>query len=160
MLLWLLLGLQGLLRFFRNYSESTRLFALAIFALNGYMLMHVMQIREYPMYLALLIWSSCFLFEVLELAPDVPWRSRWPALAGYGVLMGLFFHSQPYSVFALAAQVLIALTWNKDRLASFRRMALSYAIAAVIAAPGIILALGIKAGVWDRRASTLTLAAG
>ena len=36
--LWLLLGLQGLLRFFRNYSESTRLFALAIFALNGYML--------------------------------------------------------------------------------------------------------------------------
>ena len=155
--LWLLLGLQGLLRFFRNYSESTRLFALAIFALNGYMLMHVMQIREYPMYLALLIWSSCLLFEVLELAPDVPWRRRWPALAGYGVLMGLFFHSQPYCVFALAAQVLIALTWNKDRLASFRRMALSYAIAAVIAAPGIILALGIKAGVWDRRASTLTL---
>ena len=160
--LWLLLGLQGLLRFFRNYSESTRFFAMAVFALNGYMLMHVMQIREYPMYLALLIWSSCFLFELLELASDVPWRRRVPTLVGYGVLMGLFFYSQPYSVFALAAQVLIVLTWNRNRLASFRRMALSYAIAAAITAPWIVVFLvryhgTINPGVYDRRASTLAL---
>src|SRR5579872_3908424 len=131
--LWLLLSLQGLLRFFRNYSEMTRLFALMIFALNGYLMMHVLQVREYPMYLALLIWSSCLLFEILELPPGVAWRRKWPLLAGYGVLAGLFFYSQPYSVFALAAQFAMLLTVKVNRSSFFRQMLLSYTIAAAIA---------------------------
>jgi len=157
--LWLLLGLQGLLRFFRNYAEATRFFALAIFALNGFLMMNVMQVREYPLYLTLLIWSSCLLFEILELAVDASRRHRWSLLIGYGVLMGLFFYTQPYSVFALAAQFAMLLTVKTNRSVFFRQMAVSYVIAAAIIAPWILLKLhaGFNVGLWDARPATLSL---
>jgi len=156
--LWLMLSLQGLLRFFRNYAEPTRLFAMAIFALNGFLMMHVMQIREYPLYLALLIWSSCLLFEILELPAGVSWLRTWSLLIGYGILMGLFFYTQPYSVFALAAQLTMLLTVKTSRPAIFRLLR-SYAIAAVMIAPWIIMRLrtGVNVGLWDARAPTLAL---
>jgi hypothetical protein len=158
-LLWLMLSLQGLLRFFRNYSEMTRLFAIFILALNGFMLMHVMQIREYPLYLALQIWSSCLLMEILELPPNTPTRSRWPLFAAYGALLGFFFYSLAYSVFTIAAQVVMALARKKNLFVSLRQMALSYAIAAVTIAPWIVLRLraGINVGLWDSRPATLAL---
>ncbi len=158
-LLWLMLGLQGLLRLFRNYSEATRFFAISIFALNGFTLMHVMQIREYPLYLALQIWSSCLLMEILELPPDVARRKRWPLLAGYGALMGLFFYTQPYAVFTLAAQVVMAFARRKNVLASLREMAISYGIAAAAITPWIVLRLrsGLDPGQWDPRPRTFAV---
>ena len=157
--LWLLLGLQGLLRFFRGYAEAARFFALAIFALNGFLMMHVMQVREYPLYLTLLIWSSCLLFEILELPADASRRHRWTLLIGYGVLMGLFFYTQPYSVFALAAQIAMVLTVKTNRLVFFRQIAVSYAIAVAITAPWILSRLhaGLRVGLWDTRPATLAL---
>jgi hypothetical protein len=158
-LLWLMLSLQGLLRLFRKYSEATRIFALSIFALNGFTWMHVMQIREYPLYLALQIWSSCLLMEILELPPNVARRREWPLYAGYGVLMGLFFYTQPYAVFTLAAQVVMALARKKNVLGSLREMALSYVIAAAAITPWVILRLrsGLNAGQWDPRPHTFAV---
>ena len=158
-LLWVMLSLQGLLRLFRNYSESTRLFAMSLFALNGFTLMHVMQIREYPLYLAMQIWSSCLLMEVLELPPNVARRKGWPLLAGYGGLMGLFFYTQPYAVFTLAAQVVMAFARKKNVLGSLREMALSYVIAAAAITPWIILRLrsGLNVGQWDSRPHTFAV---
>jgi uncharacterized membrane protein len=158
-LIWLILGLQGLLRLFRNYSEATRLFAMFIFALNGFMLMHIMQIREYPLYLALQIWSSCLLMEILELPPNVARRGEWPLFAGYGALMGLFFYTQPYAVFTLAAQVVMALARKKNVLGSLREMALSYVIAAAAITPWVILRLrsGLNVGQWDTRPHTFAV---
>jgi len=158
-LLWLMLSLQGLLRLFRNYTEGTRLFAMSTFALNGFVLMHMMQIREYPLYLALQIWSSCLLMEILELPPNVARRKEWPLFAGYGALMGLFFYTQPYAVFTLAAQVVMALARKRNVLVSLREMALSYVIAAAAITPWIILRLrsGMNVGHWDTRPQTLAV---
>jgi hypothetical protein len=161
-LLWLMLSLQGLLRLFRAYDELTRLFAVVIFALNGYMLMHVMQIREYPMYVAFMIWSSCIMFELLE-APEAPsLRHWWPKLLGYGVLMALLFYSHPYSIFALAAQVVMVFTKKDNRGRFVRVMAVSYGTALILAAPWLVMVYERttqKAGMgsWDTRRQTLSL---
>jgi hypothetical protein len=160
--LWLVFSLQGLLRLFRGYNELTRLSAVIIFALNGFMIMHVMQIREYPMYVAFLIWSSCVLFELLDKAEQPSFGKWWPKLLGYGALVALLFYSHPYSIFALAAQVIMVLTKKEYRWQRVRLITISYVAAALLALPWLIVVLRhptAKAGVgsWDSRQPTLSL---
>jgi len=161
-ILWLLAALQGLLRFFRGYGVFTRLFALVILALNGFMLMHVMQIREYPMYVALMLWSGCLCFEVLETPGPPPFRQWWGRLAGYGLAMALLFYAHVACVFAFAAQAVILLTRKPNRPAFLRGLAFAYAVAAALVTPWLVTIYvrfpnKIDPGSWDRRQATFTL---
>ena len=137
-ILWLLCGALGLVRFFRTYSMRTRVFAVVIYALNGYMMMHVMEIREYPMTLAFMIWSGCLCFELLELPASAPWWEWWSRLIAYGFVVALLFYSHPYGAFPLAAQVVMVLTRMKDKGLFLTRMACAYILAAILAAPWLL----------------------
>lgn len=159
---WFWLGARGVLRFFRDYSERTRLFGLAVFALNGFVLLNVMQIREYPMFLALMFWTSILCFEILEMPAEAPWGNWWPRLAGYGALAALLFYTHVFSLFALAAQAVVFLARKQDRRRFLRRLMLSYGVLAALVLPWVFListryAAKLDPGVWDRRTPGIKL---
>ena len=161
-ILWLLAALQGLLRFFRDYSDYTRIFGILILALNGYMLMNVMQIREYPMYVALTIWSSCLFFELLESPGPPRFLQSSVRLAAYGVSMGLLFLVHAGGGFAIAAQAVMLLFRRQNRAAFLRNIAFSYAVAAAVVLPWLLTIYlrfpnKLKQGIWDRRPATMAL---
>lgn len=157
----LVAALKGLLRLFRREPPAVRLFALAIFGLNGFLFMHVLQVREYTLYLALFIWSSCFAFDLVELPEAPSWRRSWPTIVAYGLLAALLFYSHVYSVFALAAQAVV-LAWPREhRAARLRAAAVAYGIAAALAAPWIVATFlhfptKLHPGAWDGRPATWT----
>ncbi len=159
---WLLVAALGLLRLFRSYPPWTRLFGVLVLTLNGYMLMQVMQIREYPMYVALAIWSSCLFFEVLEAPGPPPLRRFWPRLVAHGVLLALLFYCHVYCVFVLAAQAVLLLTRRENRLAFLRAAAVSYGTAAALVLPWLVWVYlrfpgKVDPGIWDHRPPTLSL---
>ena len=161
-ILWLIIGLQGMLRLFREYSVYTRLFGILIYALNGFMLMNVLQVREYPMYVALMIWSTCLCFEILETPGPPPFRQWWGRLAAYGAMMALFFYAHVDCVFALVAQVLMLLARKENRRAFLRSVSFSYAVAAALVLPWLVTIYirfpnKVDLGSWDHRPATFTL---
>jgi hypothetical protein len=159
---WLLLAVLGLIRLFRTHSPWTQLFGVAVLTLNGYLLMHVMQIREYPMYVALAVWASCLYFEVLEVPGPPPLRVWWPKLLAYAIVVSLLFYCHVYSVFLLAAQVALLLSRRENRAAFLRGIALAWGMAALLVLPWLVTIYlrfprKVDPGIWDYRPSTFAL---
>lgn len=101
----LLLGLWGLLRLARPWPPLARLFLLFLFGTSGSIVMHTMQIREYPLYLTTSIWSIAFYFELFD-APPGPWKQTAVPWAGYALTGILGYYTHTFFLLILLAQLL------------------------------------------------------
>jgi len=116
-ILELFLAIAGLLRLVKHWRPAARLFLVFSFATNGFYLMHVMQFREYPLYVAVAIWSSVYYMRLRELAGE-SLRKVAPAWAVY-VLIGIFgYYTHIYFVVLLGAQAVYAF-WPQERWKAF-----------------------------------------
>ncbi len=131
--LWL--SLQGLLALSTTWRLLPRLFLIGVFAFNAYLIMHVLQIREYILGVAFYIWST---WLVLHLAGR-PLRGTWTepvVFAAYGVLLTLGFYVQTWVVFvALAQGVFLVMPRRPDRWRFYAHLAGSYLIVLAATVP-------------------------
>ncbi|MDI1248209.1 MAG: hypothetical protein PSV13_04920 [Lacunisphaera sp.] len=122
--LWL--SLQGLLALSVTWRLLPRLFLLGAFSFNAYLLMHVLQIREYILGVTFYIWSSWLVLQLLERKLQrIWWDTAW--FTAYGLLLILGFYVQTWVVFVAAAQGLfLVVRRHRDRWRFHAHLALSY----------------------------------
>ena len=122
------LCLLGLLALSREWRLVPRLFLLGVFSFNAYLLMHVLQIREYVAGIAIYIWSTFVVLELDRLALGRPRAAaRW--FAAYGVLLTTGFYLQSWVVFPAIGQGLFLLLRRRARWGRFLALlVLAYAI--------------------------------
>lgn len=124
--LWL--SLQGMLVMSRGWPPLSRLFLLLFFGLNSYILMHVLQIREYIVAVAFYVWSSWLVLQLVDRRlgrswPDCGW------FAAYGFLLTAGFFTQAWVVFPAIGQLLfLVLTRKSERVRFYVHLAVSYLI--------------------------------
>ena len=122
--LWV--SLMGLVVLTREWRLTPRLFLLGIFGFNAYLIMHVLQIREYIAGVAFYIWSTWFVLR-LDARPlgrtwaDVGW------FTAYGLLLATGFYLQSWIVFpAIGQGLFLAVRRGPGRLRFYAHLALSY----------------------------------
>ena len=144
----LLLTLTGLLRLFRSWPNLTRLFLCFAFALNGFFLMNVMQLREYPLYIALVTWSTVAYFELYDTAVgDRTKLIRWWCIYALLGILGYYAHS--YFVFTLLCHAIFAI-WRKEQRLRFILTVYSAIACVVLAAlPWILFLMNKFPGRFD-----------
>jgi len=111
-------SIAGILRLFRAWAPGPKLFLTALFTFNGYLILNIMQVREYPLYLSLVIWSTVFYFELYDgfntLAPRRFWR-LWAAYVFTGIL-GYYTHI--FFILIFVAQAIFAF-WRSKQAKGF-----------------------------------------
>lgn len=134
-LLFLWIALQGLLALSRDWRLLPRLFLVGAFSFNAYLLMHVLQIREYTAGVAFYVWSTWFVLRLDTRVLARPWADvGW--FAGYGVLLVLGFYTQSWVVFPAVGQCLFLIARRREsRWRFYALLALSYLIVLVAAEP-------------------------
>ncbi|MDB6079098.1 MAG: hypothetical protein JWO82_2845 [Akkermansiaceae bacterium] len=120
--------LAGLLALSAGWRLAPRLFLLGLFGFNAYLLMHVLQIREYIVGVAFYVWSTWLVLR-LDRRPlgrawaDVAW------FAAYGLLLTFGFFVQSWVVFpAIGQGLFLVLRRRGDWLRFHAHLALSYVI--------------------------------
>lgn len=127
-LFFLWVSLRGLLTLSRNWAAVPRLFLIVVFSFNAYLLMHVLQIREYIVGIAFYIWSSWLVLK-LDNRPLGRLRADLAWFVGYGLLLTLGFYTQTWIVFPAIGQFLFLVVRPpapKGRF--FAHLAISYGI--------------------------------
>jgi hypothetical protein len=130
------LCLAGLLALSQGWRDRDRLFLLVTFSLNAFLLMHVLQIREYVFGLAFYVWSTWLVLRLDRREFSDPMRdTAW--YSGYGLLLLLGFFTQSWVVFPAIAQgaFLIIRTRPTERLRHYAHLTLSYLIVLSVAWP-------------------------
>lgn len=129
------LCLAGLLALSRSWNLGPRLFLLGLFAGNAYLLMHVLQIREYIAGVAFYIWSTWWVLRLDARRLEKPWADTgWFAL--YGVLLALAFYLQSWIVFPAIGQALFLILRRRvEYLRFIAHLALSYVIVVAVTLP-------------------------
>ena len=124
--LWL--SLQGLIALSAGWRLAPRLFLLSAFSFNAYLLMHVLQIREYILGVSIYIWSTWLVLQLVDRNLRQAWRDiAW--FAAYGLLLTLGFYVQTWVVFVASAQGLfLVLRRKNDRMRFYAHLALGYLI--------------------------------
>jgi hypothetical protein len=124
--LWL--SLQGLLALSRDWKLIPRLFLLGLFSLNSYLLMHVLQVREYIAGIAFYVWSTWLVLQLDRRTLGHSWKdTAW--FISYGVLLTVGFYMQSWVVFPAVAQGLFLIMRPPgERLRFYANLAVSYVI--------------------------------
>jgi hypothetical protein len=139
-ILFLFLSLAGLHRFARDWDWRVRIFLILTYALNGYMMLHVMQVREYPLYQAILIWSSAIFFDLLETPFDAPSRRFWRLLGLYVFLVVLGYYTHIYLLFTFPLHALFAFFRAEQRRRFLFTLTGAYFTAGLAALPWLAYA--------------------
>ncbi|MBI2513688.1 MAG: hypothetical protein HYV96_17110 [Opitutae bacterium] len=97
------LCLWGLLRLSRPWAAWPRAFLVGLFAFNAYLIMHVLQIREYIVATAFYIWSTQIVLALDRRQLGDEWKDiGW--FVGYGLLLSATFYVQTWIVFPAIGQ--------------------------------------------------------
>ncbi|MCA2968825.1 MAG: hypothetical protein INH43_09935 [Acidobacteriaceae bacterium] len=160
--LFLFLSMMGLRRFARTWDWRTRLFLLLVYALNGYMMMHIMQVREYPLYQAILIWSSAVFFDLLETPIHSPNGRFWCLLGIYTLLVIVGYYTHSYLLLVFPIQAAFAFFRQEYRRKFIYSIGASYAVSVLAALPWIRYSFGLfpnrhDSVILDHRPATLPL---
>lgn len=127
--------LLGLLALSRGWRLEARLLLLVVFSGNAYLLMHVLQIREYIVGVAWYVWSSWLVLRLDGRQLHRPWADTgW--FAGYGLLLAAGFFLQSWVVFPAVAQgAFLVLRRRQEAFRFYAHLALSYVVVLAVAWP-------------------------
>ena len=134
-LFFLWVGLRGLLALSTAWRLAPRLFLLGAFSLNAYLIMHVLQLREYMLGIAFYIWSTWLVLR-LDASKADPASVRLPWFIAYGLLLAAGFYVQTWAVLPAVGQFLFLVLsrrgWNWR---FFAKLAVSYAVVLACTVP-------------------------
>ncbi len=152
--LWV--SLQGLLVLSARWRLVPRLFLIGLFSGNAYLIMHVLQIREYVLAMAFYIWSTCLVLRLDGRALGRPWADAgW--FAGYGVLLTLGFYVQTWVVFPAIGQFLFLVARRRTSpLRFYFSLALGYAVVLSATIPYLLTHMRkVNVGRWGTEHTAL-----
>ncbi|MBX3750670.1 MAG: hypothetical protein KF897_11335 [Opitutaceae bacterium] len=152
--LWLCL--QGLITLSRAWRLLPRLFLLGVFGFNAYLLMHVLQIREYIVGVAFYIWSTWFVLRLGDRQLGRAWADvGW--FTAYGLLLVAGFYTQSWVVFPAIGQFLYLVARRRpEPLRFYTHLALSYLVVYAATWPYLIShRQKVDVGRWGREGSDL-----
>lgn len=124
--LWV--SLQGLIALSKGWRTGPQLFLIGLFSFNAYLIMHVLQIREYIAGVAFYIWSTWLVLQLVSRKLGRAWADvAW--FTAYGILLTIGFYLQSWVVFPVIGQGLFLL-WRRrgDQWRFYAHLALSYMI--------------------------------
>jgi uncharacterized membrane protein len=136
--LFLFGGAAGMVRLFRHWPPANRLMLFWLFAFNGFLILNIFQIREYPLYLLLSIYSTVIYFDLFEANLKDSGYRFWGKWLIYVILGILGFYTHAYFVFLLVAQAVFVLWRNEDRRQFVLRMGAAFAAMLLGALPWIL----------------------
>lgn len=152
--LWL--ALQGLLALARPWPLLPQLFLLGLFAGNAYLLMHVLQLREYIVAIAFYVWSTWLALHLDRRPLARAWADAgW--FAAYGGLLALGFYTSTWAVMPAVAQGLFLVFRRAgQRWRFYANLALSYAVVISLTLPYLqVHHEKVNIGRWGSPGTTL-----
>jgi hypothetical protein len=85
------------------------LLAVLLYLWNGFAMMHVLQVREYPLILCLLVWNTFFFYLLFRVSPRSGRRIFWWNALAYCLTAVAFLYTTYWAPFFLWPQAVIAL---------------------------------------------------
>lgn len=153
----LALCLFGLLHLTAKWAAWPRTFLIALFAFNAYLIMHVLQIREYPAALAFYIWSTSLTLALDQRTLGDEWRDLgW--FITYGLLLCAGFYLQTWVVFPAIGQGAFLVLRRRPQFWRFNaHLAVCYLLVFSLTWP-YLQSHGqkINVGLWEREHVTLS----
>lgn len=90
-------------------SEWGALLSLLLYLWNGFAMVHLLQVREYPLILCLLVWNTFFFYLLFRVSPRSCHRIFWWIALAYCLTAGAFLYTTQWAPFFLWLQAVIAL---------------------------------------------------
>ena len=148
--------LAGLLSLSRDWAVWPRTFLVGLFAFNAYLFMHVLQIREYVVAVALYIWGTQLVLHLDRRVLAREW-SDLGCFTGYGLLLSLGFYVQTWTVFPAIAQGGFLVLRRRPQLMRFlAHLSLSYLVVLALVWPYLRShPQKVNVGLWERAKVTL-----
>lgn len=153
---FLALALLGLLLLSGSWAPWPRAFLIGLFAFNAYLIMHVLQIREYIVAVALYIWGSWLVLRLDRRELQSEWRDiAW--FAAYGILLTLGFYLQSWTVFPAIGQGLFLVLRRRAQTWRFlAHLAFSYLLVFSLTWPYLHAnQQKVNVGLWETEHVTL-----
>lgn len=152
--LWV--SLLGLMSLSKGWRLVPRIFLFCVFSFNAYLIMHVLQIREYIVGVAFYVWSTWLVLRLDAKELGQKWVDlSW--FAAYGVLLILGFYVQIWVVFPAIGQFLFLLVRRGGaRLHFYAHLTLSYVFVLAATLPYLLShRQKVDVGHWGKDATML-----
>ncbi len=150
------LCLLALLGLSRDWSPWPRSFLIGLFAFNAYLIMHVLQVREYIVAVALYLGGTGLVLHLDQRQLGREWRDvAW--FTSYGLLMAFGFYLQTWTVFPAIAQGAFLVLRRRPQLGRFlAHLALSYLVVFALTWPYLQAnRQKVDVGLWAQEQVTL-----
>jgi hypothetical protein len=85
------------------------LLSVFLYLWNGFAMVHVLQVREYPLILCLLVWNTFFFYCLFKASLSSGRRIFWRIALAYCLTAGAFLYTTQWAFFFLWPQAVIAL---------------------------------------------------
>lgn len=150
------LCLWGLLQLSRTWAVWPRAFLIGLFAFNAYLIMHVLQIREYIVATAFYVWSTHLVLALDRRKLEREWTDiAW--FVAYGLLLSAAFYVQTWIVFPAIAQGAFLVLRRRPQFWRFHaHLAVCYLLVFSLTWPYLQShSQKINVGLWEREHVTL-----
>lgn len=148
--------LQGLLVMTAGWRLAPRVFLLLTFAFNAFLIMHVLQIREYILGVVFYVWTTWLALKLDTRPLSRPLDDMgWFVL--YGVLLALGFYTQLWIVFPAVGQGLfLVLRRGEHRLRFYAHLAVGYVVLVLATLPYLMEnRQKVDVGLWGETGTAL-----
>ncbi len=131
------------------------------FGAHGYMMMHVLQVREYPLLMLVILATGALFFRMLAQTNATRWPACIPWVLAWAGMCAFAFYTHLWALYFCVLTTPLALLRREHRNAFLCVLAAAWVLGAILMAPwmGLDQFLGGKVQVhsWDPRPATLGL---
>jgi len=143
----------------RLLPTGPRLAAMILYLWNGFAMVHVLQVREYPLILCFLVYNTFFFYYLLDSSWDPPQAKSWFIAATHCLTASGAYFTTSWAPFFLWPQAVIALLAMRRRVFSGSVVLASLFVSGVSALPWLLRTPKNSAlfTIWDKRTPSLGL---
>jgi len=143
----------------RLLPAGPRLLAVLFYLWNGFAMVHVLQVREYPLILFFLVYNTLFFYQLFDPHREPTKWTFWLVAGAYCLSAAAAFYTTKWAPFFLWPQAAIAaLTLRRKTFAALTALG-SLGVAALLCLPWVlsIPKNSVVFMLWDKRAPSLKL---
>lgn len=143
----------------RLLAVGPRFLAMLLYLGNGFAMVHVLQVREYPLILFFLVWNTAFYYWLMETPSTGRSSAFWITALAYCFSAAATFYTTKWAPFFLWPQAAIALLDLRRRVYAAWTVLISLVVAGLLCLPWVLsIPSNSKVFIkWDNRPATLQL---